>query len=150
MRAVLVATVLLLSAVQAWGAEFATHIPMSNRGASTFYISGHIQGYGEAQFLVDTGAGYTTINESALEELKANGNAEYIKDLRGVMADGSRMVVPLYRLSALHIGGKCEIHNVEAAVFPAKTRFILGMNALREISPFVFSMNPPALRIDHC
>lgn len=150
MRAVLTGILMLTAAVSAQAAEFAQHVPMEHRGASTFYVDGAIEGFGETQFLVDTGAGYTTINQSALEVLKAKGTATYLRDLRGVMADGSRLVVPLYMISGITIGNNCAIQQVEAAVFPGTTRFILGLNALGRVSPFVFSMEPPSLRLSGC
>lgn len=150
MKIRLLATLLIFGAAPAMGAEFAQHVPMEHRGASTFYVNGKIDGFGDAQFLVDTGAGYTTINQTALAVLVENGAATYIRDLRGVMADGSHLVVPLYMISGITIGAECAIQKVEAAVFPGTTRFILGLNALSRVSPFVFSMNPPGLRLSDC
>jgi predicted aspartyl protease len=100
--------------------------------------------------MVDTGSGYSTINEQTLSVLKQNGTARYIKDLVGVLANGEKMRVQVYRLSAINIGGQCWLHDVDAAVFPGKTRQILGLSALRKTSPFMFSMEPPELRLSNC
>lgn len=126
-------------------------IPIATRGASTYYIESHIDGYGPASLLVDTGSGYTAINEETLAVLNTNGNATYIKRLRGIMADGTKKVVPIYRIDGIQLGGKCYLADVEVAVFPKGTRPILGLNALRKMSPFIFSLeDPPSLRLSNC
>ncbi len=125
-------------------------VPLHEKGASTYYIAGHIEGYGETEFMVDTGSGYTTINQHTLEILKAKGKAKYSKQLIGVLADGTEKVVPVYRITRLNLGGKCELSDIEAAIFPGKTRQILGLNALRQTGEFTFSFNPPALSFAQC
>lgn len=130
--------------------EFNTTVPMQDKGAATFYVPGRIAGVGDVELMVDTGSGYMTINEVALEKLKASKKARYVKDLRGILANGHEMVVPVYALEAVNIGGNCWLQNVEAAVFPGKTRFILGLSALQKASPFIFSMNPANLVLSNC
>lgn len=125
-------------------------IPMEEKGASTFYVTVEIEGTGAADFLVDTGAGYMTINEETLAELRGKELASYVKELEGILADGTRLVVPVYRLARINIGGVCLIENVEAAVFPGTTRGLLGLSALRKTAPFMFSTEPPSLRLSRC
>jgi hypothetical protein len=50
----------------------------------------------------------------------------------------------------MSIGGQCDLKNIEVAVFPGKTRQILGLSALRQASPFIFSINPPELILSNC
>lgn len=130
--------------------EFNTTVPMKVKGAATFYVPGQIDGLGAVELMVDTGSGYMTINEEALRELKRTNNARYVRDLRGILANGSEMVVPVYKLTAINIGGSCRIHDVEAAVFPGKTRFILGLSVLQRAAPFIFSMKPASLVLSNC
>lgn len=141
---------LAITALAAQAAEFGHPIPMIHRGASTYYVGGTITGYGNVEFLVDTGSGYMTINEDTLAVLQRSGDAVYVKDLTGVMADGSRRTVPVYRIKAVTLGGNCVLHNVDAAVFPQRTRLLLGLSALEKAAPFVFSTNPPKLLLSHC
>jgi len=136
--------------VLAFGIENNHLVPLHEKGASTFYIAGHIDGYGATEFMVDTGSGYTTINEHTLAILKSKGKAEYSKQLVGILADGSEKVVSVYTISSLNLGGKCEISNIEAAIFPGKTRQILGLNALRKTGQFTFSFEPPSLSLEEC
>lgn len=139
---------LVWSAVQA--AEFDTSVPMRHGGAATYYVAGHLEGVGEADFMVDTGSGYLTINEQTLAALQKEKRAHYVRMLRGVLADGSELVVPVYRLEALSIGGRCLLSDVEAAVFPGATRQILGLSALKKAAPFIFSFDPPNLVLSNC
>lgn len=130
--------------------QFDTSVPMTDKGIATYYVAGEIAGYGTAEFMVDTGSGYMTINEQTLMSLLARGEAEYVKLLEAVLADGQRTQVPVYSLSAVNIGGQCWVNNVEAAVFPGETRQILGLSALKTVSPFIFSFDPPELILSHC
>ncbi len=125
-------------------------IPMNQKRLATYYIEANMHGSGAVEFMVDTGAGYTTINEHTLSLLKQAGNADYVGELTGVMADGSEHRLPVYRIKRLVLGKDCVLNNVEAAVFPQKTRMLLGLSALRKAAPFVFSTNPPSLSLSNC
>lgn len=137
-----------ISAAQA--ARFDQEIPVRIAPTSTFYVGGYMEGFGETDFMIDTGSSYTTINEVSLEALQAQGKAIYVRDLTGSLADGSKITVPIYRITSLSIGGECQLNNVEAAVFPGKTRHILGLSALNRAAPFAFSVEPPSLLLSHC
>ncbi|MFO1351863.1 MAG: retropepsin-like aspartic protease [Gammaproteobacteria bacterium] len=131
--------------------QFDQHVPLSKHGASTFYVTGSIEGFGSAELLVDTGSGYVTLDEETFAILNKSGKAQYIKQLRGTMADGSERIVPIYRIAGIELGGKCYVSDVEVAIFPKKTRLILGLSALRKVSPFIFSMDdPPSLKLSNC
>lgn len=131
-------------------AEFDSDIPMRDKGAATYYVGGEIHGVGPVDFMVDTGSGFMTINEETLALLMRSGDATYSRDLTGILADGTTKRVPVYRLTQIRIGEACTLRDVEAAVFPGKTRQILGLSALRQAAPFIFSMNPPKLVLSHC
>lgn len=146
----LVGAALSLAAVtQVNAAEFDKKIPMFSKGAATYYVEGFIEGVGKVDFMVDTGSGYMTINEVSLALLKEKSRAVYVKDLSGILADGSKRIVQIYQISTLEIGG-CQFQNIEAAVFPGKTRYILGLSALKKASPFTLSLEPPNLTLSHC
>lgn len=146
----LLAMLLLPLAVQA-----ATPLPLlavglEKRAAGTFYVSGAIQGYGELAMLVDTGSSLLVINQEILDTLLMQGLAVYSHDLGGAMADGSQRMVPIYRVQSVSVGKECWVHDVEAAVLPSKSRVILGMNVLAQLSPFTFSAEPPQLLLTQC
>jgi predicted aspartyl protease len=130
--------------------DFRIRVAMQEKSAATFYVAGAIAGFGAVELMVDTGSGYMTINENTLAVLKARDAARYVKELRGVLADGTELTVPVYALAELRIGDACALRNVEAAVFPGAARQILGLSALRRAAPFVFSVDPPALLLSRC
>ena len=130
--------------------EFDTTVAMRANSATTYYVQGQIAGIGAVDLMVDTGSGYMTINEDMLATLKSAGQAQYVRDLRGRLANGNEVSVPVYRLEALSIGDGCWLNGVEAAVFPGKTRAILGLNALQRAGPFIFSFDPPRLVLSNC
>jgi len=125
-------------------------IPMETQGSRTFYVQSTIQGSGDAMLLIDTGSGHSVINEETLASLMSSGDATFLKDLRGLMADGSTRIVPLYRISAITLGDGCVIKDVKAAVLPGGTRQILGISALQKAAPFTLSFNPPLLHLSNC
>ncbi|MGD8615926.1 MAG: retropepsin-like aspartic protease [Gammaproteobacteria bacterium] len=131
-------------------AESYRTIPMNQKRLATYYVEASLHGSGNVEFMVDTGAGYTTINENTLALLVAVNNAEYVGELTGVMADGSQHRLPVYRIKRLVLGKDCVLDDVEAAVFPRDTRMLLGLSALEKAAPFVFSTNPPALSLSNC
>lgn len=134
----------------AHGARFDQEIPVRIAPTSTYYVGGYMEGFGETDFMIDTGSSYTTINEVSLKALQNGGKATYVRELTGSLADGSKVTVPIYRITSLNIGGGCQLNNIEAAVFPGKTRHILGLNALNKAAPFAFTVEPPSLLLSHC
>ena len=125
-------------------------IPMNQKQLATYYIEASMRGSGNVEFMVDTGAGYTTINEVTLQQLLQADNAVYVGELTGVMADGTQLRLPVYSIKRLVLGAGCVLTNIEAAVFPDKTRMLLGLSALRKAAPFTFSTNPPSLGLSNC
>ncbi len=142
---------LLFAAGSASAAMPAGHVvPMTEKSAKTFYVQGEIAGVGTVDFLVDTGSSYNTINEHSLAMLQEQGRASFVRDLIGILANGQRKRVAVYRLDVIRLGDNCELHNVEAAVFPGRTRHILGLSGLRKAGNFTFSFEPPQLTLSSC
>jgi predicted aspartyl protease len=125
-------------------------IPMHLKSAKTFYVTGRAEGSQSGEYMVDTGSSYTTINQSTLGELRKMGGSRYLRDLVAVMANGDELTVPVYRVARFEVGGICVLGDIEVAVFPRQTRQILGLSALRKASPFLFSVDPPELKLSNC
>lgn len=140
----------LTLAINTFASDFNTNVPMRNGGAATFYISAQAGNLNAMDFMVDTGSGYMTINEETLDALQKNEEAHFKRMLQGVLANGSEITVPVYQLKHFNIGGGCLLKDVEAAVFPGKTRQIIGLNALKQAGPFIFSFDPPNLILSNC
>jgi predicted aspartyl protease len=134
----------------AWGEQILTGVPMHQKSAQTFYVEGRIGDLAPDEFMVDTGSSYTMINEHTLEQLLVSEMADYVRDLTGVLANGDELLVPVYRVTSLRVGESCHLSDIEVAVFPGRTRQILGLSTLRRASPFLFSMEPPELRLSNC
>ncbi len=130
--------------------DFGTSVPINKKGFTTYYVSGSINGSGTTDFLVDTGSGYSAINEATLDKLKIQGKAEFMKNVSATLANGSNVTLPVYKISSINIGGECDIYNVEAVVLPGRMRNILGLSALEKTAPFAISVNPPKLLLSHC
>lgn len=150
MKTTLVMLILTLAGQTVHAGPMDQTIPMRLSTASTYYVDGYFTGYGAVDLMVDTGSSYTIINEEALAVLRQKGAATYIKDLTGIMADGSKKIVPVYQIAEMSIGNGCTFKNVEAAVFAGNTRHILGISTLKQAAPFTFSMEPPTLLVSNC
>ena len=140
---------LVLVSTPAPGDPFDVTVPMHAKGMATYYVNAEIADLGISEFMVDTGSGYLTINEQTLNALQERGEVQYVKQLRAILANGSELIIPVYVIKQLRIGA-CTLHNIEAAVFPASTRQILGLSALNKTAPFTFSVDPPELVLSNC
>jgi predicted aspartyl protease len=130
--------------------DFDVTVPMHDKGLATYYVNAQLaDDLGTSEFMVDTGSGYLTINEQTLIALQERKQAQYVKELRAILANGTELIIPVYAIHQLRIGS-CTIRNVEAAVFPARTRQILGLSALNKAAPFTFSVDPPKLVLSNC
>lgn len=125
-------------------------IPIQNIGLGTYYVMVNLPGVADEQFMIDTGSGYATINQKTLDILKTDNKARYVKNIKGVLANGKTQVVPIWRVSQLTVNKQCTLRDIEVAVFPGKTRQILGLSALKKVAPFAMSFDPPQLTLSQC
>lgn len=123
-------------------------VPMKEKGTSTYYVDAQIGGE-EIDLLVDTGAGYTALNRNLLNLLKISGHAQPAGDIEGILANGQVLVLPVYQISEINLGG-CIIRNIEVAETPGNTRNLLGLNALKKAAPFTFKLGPASLHLSNC
>jgi len=141
---------MLFFCVNGVASEFDVVVPIHNNGASAFYVDARFGSLDNTELLVDTGSGYVTISTDSLQALRKNGEAVYVKDVKGRLANGAELVVSVWRVGQITIGDECVIKNVEAAVFPDTKRQILGLNALKKTAPFMVSFSPPKLSLSAC
>lgn len=125
-------------------------LPLINHGASTFYLKAQLGSLQHTEMMLDTGSGYMTINQDSLSRLKQKGEVTFVKKIGGILANGSKLVVPVWRINRLALSSGCVLHDVEAAVFPGKTRQILGLSALEKAGPLTLSFNPPQITLRRC
>ena len=120
---------------------FGIDVPLEESAASTYYVAGYLPDYGELSLMVDTGSTYTVINSAVFTALEKKNAVRHVKNLSGVMADGSKQRVPIYHVGSLRLGEHCYIKNIEVAVLPGSGRNILGIKTLKNAAPFSFSHN---------
>jgi len=136
------------------GSAFATtknnYIPMQDIGRGTYYVNVALANLSNSQFMVDTGSGYVAINQESLSKLRENDQASYVRDIQGILANGKTYVVQIWQVSSITLNDKCTLRNIEVAVFPGKTRQILGLSALKKAAPLQISFDPPQLVLSHC
>ena len=144
-----VSTLLTAACSFASAAEFDTVCPLQEKAATTYYVAADFKGHAPEEFMVDTGSSYVMINESTLAILKDTGQAVYLKQVAGILADGSKKHAPVYRISSMRVGG-CVINDVEAVALRGTTRQILGLSALKKVAPFAVHVTPPRLMLSNC
>ncbi len=124
-------------------------VAMTEKSSATFYVPGHLNGYGKIDMLVDTGASFTSISEPILDEMVQRGEAEHTGEIKARLANGQVCDVSIYRIKTLIIGDSCEVHNIEVVSSEGNTN-LLGLSALRKTAPFTFSMDPAQLQLSNC
>ena len=152
-RSLLKFTLVLTTALSAFpviAGENKTAVPMQAKQTGTYYVQVDLAGTSKSELMLDTGSEYLVINENTLRLLKDEAQVKYVKDVTGVMADGSEIRVPVYHLAHLSIGDRCVIEDVEVAVFRGNSRQILGLSALRKVAPFGVSLEPASLTLSNC
>lgn len=132
------------------GADTAISVPLQSGKALTYYVTGTIEGQAPMEFLVDTGSGYVVVSHTTIDSLKQGGDGTYIKSISGIMANGARQKVDIYRVSRLTIGCCCVVPDVEVAAMPGARRPILGLSALGRIASFTIATSPPRLSLTGC
>ena len=125
-------------------------VPMKNIGFGTYYVNVKLADMADSQFMVDTGSGYVAINQQSLDTLKQNNQVKYLRDIKGVMANGKSYIIPIWEVSSLTLNEQCTLEDVEVAVFPGKNRQILGLSALKKAAPLQISFDPPQLVLGGC
>lgn len=150
MRVSVAAAVLVLGFATAAQADEATTVPLYDKGLSTYYVAGRIDGYGAVEFLLDTGSAYVILTQAVLTELEARGQARYLRELSAVQAGGDRVTASVFLIRGIQIGANCEIRDIEAVALPHARRQVLGLSALRKAAPFTVSLEPPGLALSRC
>jgi len=125
-------------------------IPMSQHKSGTFYVDVIVADQPRQKFVVDTGASHVTISHRTLKKLLNKKQALFVRSMKGILADGSNIDVPVYKVTSLEIAGVCRFNDVEVAVIKSDTRSVLGLSVLSRAAPFVFNLSPPQLKLSNC
>lgn len=127
-----------------------TSVELFPHSAGTYYVDVSVGSGPTTRYLVDTGASHVTVEQRNILTLLDKGEAVYIKDMSGILADGRRVQLPVYRVNSLRVGKRCHISQVEVVAVDDGTRCVLGLSALRKAAPLTLSVEPPQLHLSHC
>ena len=140
--------VLLVASNMTYAEWLPTAIPMSEKGTATYYVTAQV-GSESVELLVDTGAGYATLNRNLIKKLKQAGDARHIGEIEGILANGEICILPVYKVSSFTLGG-CVLEDIEVAETPPNAKNLLGLSVLRKAAPFTFSLEPAELQLSNC
>lgn len=115
---------------------------------STYYVNIYIKGVGYRRVMLDTGAGYTTINENVLSSLKKQDRAVRIGKITGILADGTINEYFIYKIT-IKIS-TYTLNDIEVVVFPKNTRMLLGLSVLKRFPSFNFDMKNSVIVFPGC
>lgn len=125
-------------------------VALHQNASGGLYVDASVAAEDPSAFLVDTGAGYSSISQKLFKRLKKRGALEHVDRVAARMADGRLRPMDIYRVASLQLGEGCEVGPVDVAVLPGSQRNILGMSALAKVAPFMLELNPPSMRLSHC
>jgi predicted aspartyl protease len=131
-------------------ADFDVLVPMSDSGSGNFSVSASFGTDAAAEFLVDTGAGLTTISSSLFHSLQRTRHLEPIRRVAARLADGRLRALDVYQIDDFRLGEHCSLGAIEVAVMANDGRNILGMSALAKTAPFGLHLTPAALAVTRC
>lgn len=149
MRKFFVLAVLLFACSPTNAASLVTSVPMVEKGTATYFVNAKV-GSEPIDLLVDTGAGYATLNRNLITKLRFDGQAKLIGEIEGILANGDVLVLPVYEIASFQIGA-CTFENIEVAETPPNARNLLGLSVLKRAAPFTLSFEPnPQLVMNNC
>jgi len=120
-------------------------IPLEAVQAGTFYVRASLDGLVYTDLLLDTGSGYVSLSKQTFDHIRKDSTTVFQRHITGVMANGSSVSVPVYRIGELRLSPECVLRDIEVAVFGNTKRDILGLNALKQIQPFTLQLDPPVM-----
>jgi predicted aspartyl protease len=124
---------------------YQSEIPLEAVKAGTFYVKASLGGQVATDLLLDTGSGYVSLSKRTFDQIKHESSTIFQRNITGVMANGSAVSVPVYRIGELKLTSECVLYDIEVAVFSNTSRDILGLNALMQIQPFTLQLDPPVM-----
>ena len=132
-------------------ADFEVMLPIANTKAGSYSVAGSFGGDKVAQFLIDTGAGMSTLSRDTFKVLKRTHDVEPVRKIAARLANGKLLKAQVYRVADFRIGNQCNIGAVEVAVMPNSGRNIIGMDILAKTAPFGLILEEqPALAVSKC
>ena len=129
--------------------DFDHQVPLATSPGGNFYVTSSVAGI-EAEFLVDTGAGFVTVSDTLFRALRAESAVREVRRVAARLANGKLKPVTVYVVEHFVIGAGCDVGPVEVAVIAGAGRNLLGLSALTRAAPFAIHTSPPALVLSDC
>lgn len=134
--------------VQPASAQDGGLVPLTDTGRGTLELTVSVDGVA-GQFLLDTGAGMLMISKELFSAVGGERAHEHVRQIALRLANNRIEVTDVYRIDSLRVGD-CELGPLEAAIGKAKSRNLLGLEALRGAAPLSIEMAPPSIQLHGC
>lgn len=144
------ASVIMLGLCSQAVADFEVMLPISGTKGGSYSVAGSFGGTHDAQFLIDTGAGMSTLSREMFKAVKKTHKVESVRKVAARLANGKLLKAQVYRIEDFRIGNQCSLGDVEVAVMPNSGRNIIGMDILAKTAPFGLNLAKPALAVSKC
>ena len=131
-------------------ADFEVMLPIVSTQAGSYSVEGGFGKTQASQFLIDTGAGMSTLSRDLFKAVKRTHHVEPVRKIAARLANGQLLKAQVYRIADFRLGKQCRIGAVEVAVMPNAGRNIIGMDILAKTAPFGLNLDKPALAVSQC
>ena len=129
--------------------SFDHQVAMDRTGAGSLTVTAELGGV-PGTFLLDTGAGMTTISQDYFNEIASVSDVTPLQDMMARLASGKLVPIKVYRIDSFQLGESCNLGPVEVGVMKRGGRNLLGLSALSQGAPFAVALSPPVLGLSRC
>ena len=144
------ALVLMLVCASAAKADYDILLPIALTDGGSYSVQGQFGDRHSSQFLIDTGAGMSTVSRAQFKQLKKGHKVSLVRRVAARLANGKLQKADVYRIDNFTIAGQCNLGSVEMAVMPNAGRNIIGMDILSLTAPFGMNVDDATLAVSHC
>ncbi len=131
-------------------ADYDILLPIELTDGGSYSVEGQFGTLKATQFLIDTGAGMSTVSRAQFKQLKKRHEVSLVRSVAARLANGKLQKADVYRIDNFTIAGQCNLGSVEMAVMPNAGRNIIGMDILTMTAPFGMNVNEATLAVSHC
>ena len=131
-------------------ADYDILLPIELTDGGSYSVNGQFGALKATPFLIDTGAGMSTVSRAQFKQLKKQYEVSLVRTVAARLANGKLQKADVYRIDNFTIAGQCNLGSVEMAVMPNAGRNIIGMDILTMTAPFGMNVNEATLAVSHC
>lgn len=153
LQSISLAVTLLTASTAVVGDDFSSsfdhQVAMDRTGAGSLTVNAELGGV-PGTFLLDTGAGMTTISRDYFKQIAKVSEVTPLQDMAARLASGKLVPMKVYRIESFQLGEACDLGPVEVGVMKQGGRNLLGLSALSQGAPFAIAVSPPVLGLSRC